>query len=117
MHRVRMVLDTVALTYRFVPADLVIRRGDVVEFVNESGGPHNVAFERDEFTPEAAAALDRAMPDHAGAMEKMGLLVGPLITREGLMYDVSFAAVAPGTYHFHCTPHEALGMTGTITVQ
>jgi plastocyanin len=30
---------------------------------------------------------------------------------------ISFAGVAPGAYPYHCTPHIAMNMKGTITVQ
>jgi plastocyanin len=32
-------------------------------------------------------------------------------------YAVSFGGVKPGKYTFHCTPHLAMNMKGTVTVQ
>jgi plastocyanin len=32
-------------------------------------------------------------------------------------YTVSFAGLPKGTYNYHCTPHLAMGMKGTVTVQ
>jgi plastocyanin len=47
----------------------------------------------------------------------MGALEGPLLLQPNETYTISFANVPPGTYAFHCFPHLALGMKGTITVQ
>ena len=41
-HDVRMEFD--GKTYHFIPATLTIKAGDVVNFHNISGGPHNVAL-------------------------------------------------------------------------
>jgi len=30
---------------------------------------------------------------------------------------ISLGGIKPGTYPFHCTPHLAMGMKGTLTVQ
>jgi plastocyanin len=42
-HVVRMVVTDGA--YRFEPAEISASPGDRITFVNESGGPHNVAFD------------------------------------------------------------------------
>jgi len=53
----------------------------------------------------------------AGPSAKIGDLSSPLLTAPNDTYTVSFAGVKPGKYDFNCTPHLALGMKGTITVQ
>src|ERR1041385_2669984 len=47
--------------YRFQPASVTAHVGDVVRFVNVSGGPHNVAFWEDKIPPGAAAKLQANM--------------------------------------------------------
>ena len=63
---VRMLGD--ATGYRFEPATITARVGDVVRFVNVSGGPHNVAFWSDRIPSGAAATLQK----------NMGKTIGPL---------------------------------------
>jgi plastocyanin len=97
--------------YRFEPADVTVKQGDGIKFVMVSGGPHNVAFPP-ETTPAAAKAqLSANMPN------QMSELSGPLLVNPNEAYTISFANVAPGKYEYHCTPHLAMGMKGTITVQ
>lgn len=108
-HVVRMVLDDGA--YRFVPAEIAARPGDRVTFVNESGGPHNVAFDRERIDDAAESALAAGMP------KPMSPLAGPLMTEPGARYTISLDGVPAGTYPFFCMPHYALKMTGTLTVR
>jgi plastocyanin len=108
-HEVKMIGD--ASGYKFVPADLVIKAGDAVKWINVSGGPHNVAF-TGITDPTVKAQLDANM---TGA--KMGELSGPLLLQPNEGYTISFANIAAGKYDYNCTPHLAMNMKGTITVQ
>jgi plastocyanin len=108
--------------YRFEPATLTIKVGDGVKFTNVTGGPHNVAF--NTLPPEGADSanakqLAANMPAQTGAgpSAKIGDMSSPLLTAPNDTYTVSFAGVKAGKYDFNCTPHLALGMKGTITVQ
>jgi plastocyanin len=47
----------------------------------------------------------------------MSELSGPMLTGAGEVYEISFANVPAGKYNYHCTPHLAMNMRGTITVQ
>ncbi|MGI9077024.1 MAG: plastocyanin/azurin family copper-binding protein [Gemmatimonadaceae bacterium] len=114
-HEVQMVLE--GSTYKYVPADITVKAGDQIKFINASGGPHNVAFKAADMPAAIATQLDANMPATVGAMQKMGKLAGPLVTEPNGSYTISFAGIAAGTYPYVCTPHEALGMKGTITVQ
>ncbi|HEX9483127.1 MAG TPA: plastocyanin/azurin family copper-binding protein [Gemmatimonadaceae bacterium] len=108
-HEVKMIGD--ASGYKFDPASLTIKSGDAVKFINVSGGPHNVTFQN--VTDAAAKAqLDANMP---GA--KMGELSSPMLMQPNEPYVISFAKVPAGTYNFICTPHAAMNMKGSITVQ
>ena len=102
---------------RFDPASLTIKVGDAVKYTNVSGGPHNVAFNTE---PDAAKAqLDANMPatTAAGAGPKLGQMSSPLLIAPNDTYTISFAGVPPGAYDFNCTPHLALGMKGSLTIQ
>ena len=108
-HEVKMIGD--ATGYKFDPANTTVKQGDAVKFIMTSGGPHNVTFQN--VTDAAAKAqLDANMP---GA--KMGELTGPMVMAPNEAYVVSFAKVPAGKYDFICTPHAAMNMKGSITVQ
>lgn len=108
VHEVRMEL--VKGAFRFTPATLTIKPGDVVRWINWSGGPHNVAFKKDKIPSGAQEVLNAAMK---GRVLNLG---GPYIKDSLATYDVSFAGAPAGTYTYTCLPHELLGMTATLTV-
>ena len=108
-HEVKMIGD--ATGYKFDPANLTVKQGDAVKFVMVSGGPHNVAFQN-VTDATAKAQLDANMPG-----QHMGELSGPFVMQPNETYVVSFAKVPPGKYDYICTPHAAMNMKGTITVQ
>jgi plastocyanin len=99
--------------YRFEPNNITVKQGDGIKFVDVSGGPHNVGFDPAKVPSDVQPQLGANMPgDHS-----MGPLEGPLLMNPNDSYTVSFAKIKPGTYPVHCTPHLALNMKGTITVQ
>ena len=106
--RVQMVQQGSA--YKFVPANFSVHPGDVVEFVNGSGFPHNVGFEANQVPAGAATVLNAAMARRSGA------LLGPMMMAANETYRISFAGAPVGAYHYFCLPHKALGMIGVITV-
>jgi plastocyanin len=97
--------------YRFEPADLTIKSGQPVKFVMVSGGPHNVAFDP---TTVPADSKDQLNANMVGQMSELS---SPLLMNPNEAYVISFGGVKPGSYPYHCTPHLAMGMKGTITVQ
>ena len=105
---VKMVGD--GTTYKFEPENITIKAGDNVKWVMVSGGPHNVAFDPAEIMaaskPQLMANMDNQMSE----------LSGPLLSNPNEMYEISFANVPAGKYNYHCTPHLAMNMRGTITV-
>jgi plastocyanin len=109
-HEVKMIGD--ASGYKFDPANITIKAGDGIKFINVSGGPHNVAFDPAMVPADLKAQLDANMP---GA--KTGELSGPLLTNPNEAYVISFGNVKPGKYPIHCTPHLAMNMKGEVTVQ
>lgn len=95
-YTVSMVSDPEAKTpYRFSPSELTIEPGDTVTFVNAQDDMHNVMVDR---APKGVSKM----------------IMSPMLEKEADTWSYTFTA--PGTYGFHCHPHEALGMTGTIIV-
>jgi plastocyanin len=97
--------------FRFEPSNITVSNGDVIKFVNVSGGPHNVAFYPDKIPAAAKSALSAALPNQLSSM------TGPFVTTPNGTYTMTFAKVPPGKYDYFCTPHLALGMKGVITVK
>ncbi len=109
-HDVNMVQEGTA--YLFVPAELTIAAGDVVNFHNVSGGPHNVQFYADSIPAGSAEVLAAGMPG-----DKLDALSGPLLAEPNAVYSITFVGTPAGEYKFTCLPHMALGMHGKVTVQ
>jgi plastocyanin len=109
-HEVKMLGDEKG--YRFEPKDLTIKAGDGIKFVFVSGGPHNVAFNAAVLPADVASQLDA----NFGA-DKMAELSSKMTMNAGESITISFANIKAGTYPFHCTPHLAMNMKGSVTVQ
>jgi len=97
--------------YRFEPANITVKSGQPVKFVMISGGPHNVAFD------PATVPADSKDQLNANMVGQLSELSSPLLMNPNEAYVISFGGVKPGSYPFHCTPHLAMGMKGTVTVQ
>jgi plastocyanin len=97
--------------YRFDPANVTIKTGQAVKFVMVTGGPHNVSFDP-ATTP--AAGKDQLNANMTGQISELS---SPMLMNPNESYTISFGGIPPGTYDFHCTPHLAMGMKGSITVQ
>jgi plastocyanin len=97
--------------YRFEPSNVTVSKGDVIKFVNVSGGPHNVAFDPAKIPAAAKSSLSAALPN------QMSDMTGPFVTTPNGTYTMTFANVPPGAYDYFCTPHLTLGMKGVITVK
>jgi plastocyanin len=81
--------------YYFEPSSLTIQPGDTVTFVNAQEDMHDVMFD--------------VVPKNVDAM-----IMAPMQGKAGEKWSYTFTV--PGTYHFHCHPHQALGMKGTLIV-
>jgi plastocyanin len=108
-HEVKMYGDDKG--YRFDPADVTVKTGDAIKFVLVNGGPHNIAFDPATIPGESKDQLNANMP------QAMSELSSPMLMNPNEAYTISFANVKPGKYPFHCTPHLAMNMKGTVTVQ
>lgn len=82
----------------FSPAKLEAHRGDVIRVVLVSG-VHNVHFSADK-NPGATE-----LPEASEMLQ---------LPNQTLDIPVT---LKPGTYHFQCDPHAALGMTGELEVE
>lgn len=97
---VRMVTTNNGASGVFEPANVTVRRGDVIRWIQaDSKAAHNVSFSMAQGNP----AGFQAPPD------------GPYLTTEGQTYELK-VDWEPGTYNYVCVPHMATGMTGTVTV-
>ncbi len=108
-HEVKMYGDEKG--YRFEPADITVKAGDAVKFTVVNGGPHNVAFDPATVPSDSKDQLNANMQ---GAMSELS---SPMLMNPAESYTISFANIKPGKYPFHCTPHLAMNMKGTVTVQ
>ena len=86
--------------FAFEPAQVTVKTGDVVRFVQTGAMPHNVEFR------DLPAGVD------LGAARTSAYLSAKDETYE-VKIDGRFAK---GLYNYVCVPHEAMGMKGTITV-
>ncbi len=110
VHEVRMVADGKG-DFRFQPAAVSARRGDVLLFKAVSGAPHSVVFEGKDLPAPAREKLNAALPRRAGNLSS------PLLT-DGTEYRVVVpAGLSAGTYRFFCLPHRAYDMRGEVTVR
>jgi len=111
LHEVRLLAAPDGESYRFEPASIKARPGDVLEFRVVSGAPHNVVLEGAGLSVSAHQAWNEALPGRAGDLR------GPLLSRSGMTYRVVVPAVPPGTYRFFCLPHRAYDERGEIIVR
>ena len=102
-------MKSTAEGYSFDRADGTLIVGDGLEWKVVSGGPHQVQFVLDSLPEAARAQLVANMSGNAEAM-------GPMLTKPGETFSLSFAGLPPGEYPYHCVMHRAAGMTGTITL-
>lgn len=84
-------IEVTASGTSFAPRTITVPAGGTVRWVN-GGGTHTV-------TPDVGS------PAGAWASADLGT---------GTSFEHTFAAA--GTYNYHCNPHQALGMTGTVSV-
>jgi plastocyanin len=78
----------------FQPANVTIKAGDTVKWVNNKLPPHNIVF------------ADKAIANKSHDQ----MMFSP-----GESYEVTFDTA--GTFDYYCAPHRGAGMAGKITVQ
>ncbi len=89
---------------KFVPARVVIKAGDTVEWKNTGAILHSATDD-----PAKAGNSQAVSAPSGAALFDSGFL------NPGAVYQHTFAV--PGTYRYVCLPHQAQGMTGEILVK
>jgi plastocyanin len=110
VHEIRMV-SSGKDEFRFEPASVKARRGDVLLFRAVSGGPHSVVFQAKGLSPTDQERLNEAIPRRASDLSS------PLLT-DGTEYRVVIPfGLTAGSYRFFCLPHKAYDMKGEVVVR
>jgi plastocyanin len=110
VHEIKVEANPGREVYRFVPANVTARPGDVLLFRTVSGTPHSIVFEAAGLSAPAHEALNGAMSRRAGDLSS------PLLSPDGAEYRSVVPAISPGRYQFFCLPHRAYDMRGTLEV-
>jgi len=109
-HSIQLDADAGKDSYRFAPASITARPGDVLVFTTGRGAPHNIVFESADLNEATHEAFNGAM------VRRTGDLSSPLLTAEGIEYRIVVPRIAPGVYHFYCLPHRAYDMRGELRI-
>ncbi|NEP18213.1 MAG: plastocyanin [Leptolyngbya sp. SIO4C1] len=99
-YEVKMGSDSGLLV--FEPANLTVKPGDTVTWVNNKMAPHNVIFD------------EKSIPGGKEVADK--LTHNQLTFAPGESYSSTFD-VEPGEYTYYCAPHRGAGMVGKVTVE
>jgi plastocyanin len=110
-HVIRLIANPASDVYRFEPAEVVAKPGDLLVFKVVSGAPHSIVYEAEGLSPGVRGAFNSSMP------ERSGDLSSPLITASGGEYKMTVPQVPPGRYRFYCLPHRAYDMRGALTIK
>lgn len=88
----------------FEPANLTVKAGDTVTWVNNKMAPHNVIFDENQ-SPGDKSLATKISHDQ-------------LTFAPGESYSTTFTADMPaGDYTYFCAPHRGAGMVGKITLE
>lgn len=110
VHEIRLEANPEKEIYRFSPARINARPGDVLLFRAVSGTPHSVVFEGGRLSGPAHEALNGALSRRSGDLSS------PLLTPNGAEYRMTVPALPAGRYEFFCLPHRAYDMRGTLQI-
>jgi plastocyanin len=111
LHEIHLIAAPDGESYRFEPASIPAKPGDVLQFRVMSGAPHNIVFEGAGLSESAHQAWNAALVRRAGDLS------GPVLSRNGMTYRVLVPAVPPGSYRFFCLPHRAYDERGEVIVR
>ncbi len=110
VHEIRMEANPEKEIFRFSPAQVSARPGDVLLFRAVSGTPHSIVFESGGLSGPAHEALNGALGRRSGDLSS------PLLTPNGAEYRLVVPALPPGSYPFFCLPHRAYDMRGVLQI-
>ena len=111
LHEIHLVADPDGESYRFEPASVEAKPGDLLQFRVMSGAPHSVVFEGAGMSESVHQAWNGALTRRAGDLS------GPVLGRDGATYRVVVPSVPPGTYRYFCLPHRAYDERGQVVVR
>ena len=111
LREIRLVADPDAESYRYEPASIAVKAGDVLLFRVVSGAPHNIAFEPGAMNEATRQAWSDALPHRTAELS------GPLLVRTGMTYRVVVPTVPAGTYRYFCLTHRAYDERGEIVIR
>ena len=110
VQEIRVEADAGKELYRFSPARVTAKPGDVLLFKAVMGTPHSIVFESRKLTSSAREALNGAMSRRSGDLSS------PLLAPEGAEYRITVPALPAGTYEFFCLPHRAYDERGVLRI-
>jgi plastocyanin len=110
VHEIRLEANADKDSYRFSPAMVAARPGDVLVFKAGQGVPHSIVFENAGLNEATHEALNGSMSRRAGDLSS------PLLTAEGAEYRIVVPRIPAGVYGFYCLPHRAYDMRGELRV-
>jgi plastocyanin len=87
--------------YHFEPHVARVNVGGTVTWHNESGSHSTTAYHPDNDQPQL-------VPDGAAVWDS------GIVSEQGATFEHTFET--EGVYHYYCTPHESLGMIGSVIV-
>ncbi|MFQ3319023.1 MAG: plastocyanin [Natronomonas sp.] len=87
--------------YHFEPHVVRVTVGGTVTWTNENGSHSTTAYHPDNDQPQL-------VPDGAASWNS------GILSEQGMTFEHTFET--EGVYHYYCTPHESLGMIGSIIV-
>jgi plastocyanin len=87
--------------YHFEPHVVRVNVGGTVTWHNESGSHSTTAYHPDNDQPQL-------VPDGVAAWDS------GTVSEQGATFEHTFET--EGVYHYYCTPHESLGMIGSVIV-
>jgi len=105
------VIDMQAVA--FEPGELTISAGDKVAWTHAGGEAHNVVAYEEEIPSDATYWASGGFESEEAARE--GWENGEGAVQSGQSYVYTFETT--GTHEYFCTPHEAAGMVGSVTVE
>ncbi len=97
------VTITVDDKMQFSPKEVTVQAGDTIEFVNTDRFPHSMTADPTKAKNPASVVLPAGANPFDSGLLKQGQKFSTILT-------------VAGNYQYFCTKHEAMGMTGKITV-
>jgi plastocyanin len=110
VHEIRLEANPEKEIFRFSPARVTARPGDVLLFRAVSGTPHSIVFEARGLSGAAHETLNGALSRRSGDLSS------PLLTPNGAEYRMVVPALPPGRYEYFCLPHRAYDMRGVLQI-